>query len=59
MQPENETRNVVTDEQRQSHEWNLLTRKLRSIGLAESAARLEQALDASRLRNEHGNPQQI
>lgn len=52
MQRESEIRKVVTDEQRESHEWRLLIRKLRAIGLAESAARLETALAASPLQSE-------
>ena len=46
MQREPENRKLVTDKQREAHEWKLLTRKLRCIGLNEAALRLERALDA-------------
>ena len=46
MQRQPENRKLVTDEQREWHEWKLLARKLRCIGLYEAALRLERALDA-------------
>lgn len=46
MQRELENRKLVTDAQREAHEWKLLTRKLRRVGLNEAALRLERALDA-------------
>lgn len=46
MQRRPEERKIITDDQREAHEWTLLTRKLRRIGLNDSAARLERALAA-------------
>lgn len=52
MQCGTESPNLITDEQRESHEWLMLMRKLRRIGLHEAAARLKQTLDLAKLRNE-------
>jgi hypothetical protein len=46
MQREPENRILVTDAQREAHEWKLLTRRLRRMGLNEAAVRLERALNA-------------
>lgn len=59
MQRAPESLNVVTEEKRESHEWILLTRKLRSIGSAEAAVQLEKALDTFRVQSRHDKHHQL
>jgi hypothetical protein len=53
MQSDTKKQTLITDEQRQSHEWIILIRKLRCIGLHASADRLKQILDFVKLQNGH------